>query len=132
MGAVMDAIAATAKAAGLVSADRAYAWPTLTVNPPCLVVGYPTAINYDATYARGFDRATFPFWIICGRIDARTTRDQIATYIGPDGAASVKTAMDGPLGGAVQSARVMSATIEATTISGVDYQAVRFDLDVLT
>lgn len=130
--AVMDGIADTARAAGLVLADRVYEWPTLTVNPPCLVVGYPTELRYDETYQRGSDRATFPVWVICGKVDARTTRDAIAVYIGPDGAASVKTALDGDLGGACQSCRVVSATIEAANIGGIDYQAVRFDLDILT
>lgn len=132
MVSVMDGIAARAKAAGLVLDDRVYAWPTLTVNPPCLVVGYPTEITYDATMGRGSDRATFPVWVIAGKVDARTTRDVIATYIGPDGSASVKSALDGTLGGACQSCRVTAATIEAINVSGVDYQSVRFDLDVLT
>ena len=130
--AVMDAIADAAKEAELVLADRVYPWPTLLVNPVCLVVGYPTALNYDATFGRGSDRATFPVWLIAGKVDARSTRDVIGQYIGPDGVTSVKTALDGDLGGVVQSCRVTAATIEAANISGVDYQAVRFDLDILT
>lgn len=130
---VMDAIAATARDAGLPFEERVYEWPTLSVNPPCLVVGYPTELRYDATYARGADRGTFPAWVVCGRVDARSTRDLIAAYIGGPGEdPSVKSALDGTLGDAVASCRVTSATIEAVTISGVDYQSVRFDLDILT
>lgn len=130
--AVMDGIAAAAIEAELVLGSRVYEWPTLNVTPVCLVVGYPTALNYDATFGRGSDRATFPVWLIAGRVDARTTRDAIAQYIGPDGVTSVKTALDGDLGGVVQSCRVTAATIEAANIGGIDYQAVRFDLDILT
>lgn len=126
----MDAVAARALTAGIVK--RAYGWPNLAVEPPCLIVGYPTVLNYDATMARGSDRATFPVWIVCGKIDARTTRDAVAEFISPAGALGVKTALDGNLGGAVQSCRVMSMTMEVTNIGGVDYQAPRFDLDILT
>ena len=128
--AVMDAIADTARAAGI--ADRVYEWPTLDVSPPAVIVGYPTSLNFDATMARGSDRATFPVWIVCGKSDARTTRDAVARYINPVGANDVKTALDGDLGGVVQSCRVVSMTVEATNINGVDYLAPRFDLDILT
>lgn len=130
---VMDGIAATLRAAGMFPGDdRVFEWPTLSVNPPCAIVGYPTALTYDATMARGADRATFPVWVVVGKVDARTTRDALAQYVGPDGSQSFKSALDGDLGGACQSCRVTAATIEAVNISGVDYQSVRFDLDVLT
>ena len=132
--AVMDGIANTLGASDLGFADRVFEWPTLSVNPPCAVVGYPTALTFDATYARGSDRATFPVWVILGRIDARSTRDQVGLYLGfgAGGAESVKDALDGDLAGSCQSCRVTAATIEAVNISGVDYQSIRFDLDVLT
>lgn len=131
--AVMDGIAEKLRAIDTLAGERTYEWPTLTVNPPCAVVGYPTELNYDATFRRGSDRATFPAWIICGRVDARTTRDAIAAYVGPDGAKQFKEALevedpDDPWA----SLRVMGATVEAVNISGVDYQSVRFDLDILT
>lgn len=127
---IMDAIARTAVLSGIVK--RAYAWPTLDVSPPALIVGYPTELNYDATMARGSDRAVFPVWVVCGKIDARSTRDIVAAYVSPAGARGVHDALSGDLGGVVQTCRVRSMTIEATTINSVDYTAPRFDLDILT
>lgn len=126
---IMDAINDTALLAGVV--DRGYEWPTLDVNPPCLVVGYPTDVIYDVTMQRGSDRARFPVWIVCGKADARSSRDAVAVYLS-DGAQSVKTALDGNLGGVVQSCRVTTTTFENVTIGGVDYIAAAFELDVLT
>lgn len=128
LAAVMDAIANTAVAGEVV--ERAYPWPTLEVSPVCLIVGYPTELNFDTTMARGSDRATFPVWIVCGKAEARTTRDVVTAYI--TGATGVKDVLDGNLGGAVQSARVMSMVMENANIAGIDYLAARFDLDVLT
>lgn len=130
---IMDGIAAVARDSMLGFGDRVYDWPTLTVNPPCLVVGYPTSLTFDATYGRGADRATFPVWVVLGRVDARSTRDVLGDYLGPvDNVTSVKSVLDGDLDGSCQSARVTAATVEAVNISGVDYQSIRFDLDVLT
>jgi hypothetical protein len=130
---VMDGIADTVRGSTLSVKDRVFEWPTLTVNPPCLVVGYPTDMTFDRTYQRGCDQATFPVWVILGRVDARETRNELGRYLTPAGEIeTIKSVLDGDLGGACSSCRVMSATIEATNISGVDYQAIRFDLDVLT
>lgn len=126
---VMDAIADAAIAAEVV--DRVYEWPTSTPAPPCLVVGYPTAVTFDVTMQRGHDRATFPVWVICGRADERTARDVLSSYVS-DGGNRVKTALDGDLGGAVSSARVQSVGFELMTMGGVEYISAAFELDVLT
>lgn len=129
MGATMQAIADRAVAAGIVT--RAYGWPNEQASPPCLVVGYPDGdIEYDSTFRRGSDKATFPAWIVVGKAVERTTRDVLSAYIA--GATGIKDALDGNLGGVVQTARVTDCQIEPVVIAGVEYLAARFDVEVYT
>lgn len=124
---VMTAITEVAVNGGLV--DRAYDWPTLDVNPPCLVAGYPD-LSFDLTMRRGADRATYPVWIVCGVADKRSSRDVLSPFI-VGGGVSVKGILQGTLNGTVQSARVTTCQIETVNIGGLDYVAARFDLDVV-
>lgn len=125
MSATMDAIAATALASGLIK--RAYQ-PGEAVQPPCLLVDYPSSIDFDATFGRGSDKATFPFFVCCGKASERTARDVLSAYIA--GATGMKDALDGNLGGVVQTARVTDCQINTMTIAGVEYIGARFELEV--
>lgn len=128
IAAVMTAITEVAVAGEIV--ERAYDWPTLQVNPPALVVGYPD-LNFDFTFRGGTDRATYPVWIICGLADQRSSRDVLSKYV-TGGGATVKAVLDGDLAGAVRSCRVVNCNLEVVNIGGLDYAAARFDLDVLS
>lgn len=122
----MQALADRAVAAGVVT--RAYGWPAESVQPVCLVVGYPTSIDFDASFGRGSDRAVFPCWVIVGKAHERTTRDAISQYV--TGATGIKEALDGDLGGAVQTARVTDCQIEAIAVGAVEYLAARIDVEI--
>lgn len=127
VGETMQAIADRALAGGVVA--RAYGWPVEAVQPPCLVVGYPEGdIEFDAVFGRGSDKALFPAWLIVGKALERSTRDVLSPYIA--GAAGVKDALDGDLGGLVQTARVTACRVEPVIVAGVEYLSARFDIEV--
>ncbi len=124
---VMDAIAQELLDADVVT--RAYGWPYSDAKPVSAIVNYPEDdIEFDVVFGRGSDRAVFPVYIVCGLANERTARDVASGYI--TGATAVKDALDGDLGGAVQTARVMTANIARLTLGGTEYLAVRFDLEV--
>lgn len=130
LAAVMDAIAVNLSA---VTGLRCYGWPTDNVAPPAGIVGYPADIEFDLTFQRGSDRATFPVWVLVGKAYDRASRDLVAAYIA--GVDDVKEALDGDLPvdmtPTVQSCRVTDCRIEVVPVGGVDYLAARFELDVI-
>lgn len=125
---VMDAIATEISDAGIM--DRVYAWPSDGVTVPCAVVGYPTAIDFDTTFGRGSDRAVFPVYVLVGRVADQNTRDVLSGIV--TGATGIKDALDGTLGGAVQSARVTDMKVEAVTVQGVEFLSATFELEVFS
>ncbi len=126
LGDVMDAIAATLLSGNVTK--RAYAWPEEAVAVPCAVVGDPESIDFDATYGRGSDKATFPVWFLVGLVTGRASRDALSDII--TGAAAVKNVLDGTLGGVVQTARVTDCQPDVVTVGGVSHLAGRFDVEV--
>jgi hypothetical protein len=130
LGATMEAIAQAVKAAGVT--DRVYGWPNDSAPVPCFIVGYPEAddIEFDATYGgpHRTDKALFPAWFVAGRAVERVTRDLLSDVL--TGATGIKDAIDGDLNGAVQTARVTTAEIEAVRLGGVDLLAIRFEIEI--
>lgn len=102
-----------------------YPYPVETVTVPCTVIGFPTEVVYDLTYA---DTATFriPVWRVVGGTGI-AARDAVSDALTE--ALSVKDALDGTHDfGAV---RVTNADVSEVTIGAVTYPAVRFDTEVL-
>lgn len=126
----MDAMAAKLLAGDVT--DRVHAYPVESVTVPCVVIGYPSEIDFDMTFGRGSDRAVFPVWFIAGKTMTKATRDAVSARL--TGIAAVKNVLDGPLtvGSATASLRVTNATVEAVTVGGVGYLAVRFDTEVIS
>jgi hypothetical protein len=127
---IAEIMTAIAEAVGGDSGDprRVYDFPTAKPAVPCFIVGYPDGdIDLDAAMAGGGSRVTFPCWWVMGRRDERGIRDGLSAEI-----ASIRWAInaDRTLGGAAQSARCTSASIEAVGIGGVEHVAVRFVVDV--
>jgi hypothetical protein len=125
LGAVMDAIAETLTENVTV---RVYPWPTDSPQIPCVVIGYPEEIDFDATFNRGSDKATFPLYYMAGKVSDRTARDQLSDII--TGATGFKDALDGDLDGAVNSAYVVNCKIQELSVNGVNYLTARFDLEI--
>lgn len=130
LDATMDAIAASINAA--YPNQRTYAWPSENVEVPCVVVGYPLpgTLVFDMTFRDGSDEATFPVWFITGLVNDRAARTLISDVL--RGATGIKEALDGNLGGVVQTCRVADADVDRVLIGAVQYIAVRFDLEVVT
>lgn len=125
---VMDALGA---AVDTIAGVRVFPYWADKVTPPAAVVGWPEPITYDSTFARGADRATFPITLVVGKVDARSARNDLSRFLNGSGATSVKTAIDGHVTTAWQSARVQSAEVAVITISVTDYLGAEFQVDVI-
>lgn len=128
MAGTMDALAARVPA----STYRVHAWPVGEVQPPCVVIGYPTSIDFDFTMADGSDMAEFPIWYIVGPVDTKQSRDALSLVI--RGATGVKDALDGPLtvGADTYAVRVTDCVPESVTFGTVVYLAAKFMAEVVT
>lgn len=127
LNATMDALgAALATITGLRVTD----YPASTAAVPAAMVGLPTTLEYDSTKGRGLDHVVIPITLLVGNVVDRSARDALSAYLAGSGASSIKAALDGKLGGVVQTARVMGARIEVVTLGGVDYLGATFDVDI--
>ena len=126
LNATMDAIGARLLT---ITGLRVFDFTTNSITPPAAVVGLPE-VTYDNTKARGVDRAVFPVHVLVSKVSDKAARDKLSTYVAGTGAASVKAAIDGTLGGTVQHARVATATTSYMTVGSVDYLAVTFQVEV--
>lgn len=127
LNAVMDAVGA--RLATIVGV-RVYDFPPDSVAVPAAVVSYPEEITYDETYARGCDSCTLTVSVLVGLVSDRASRDALAAYLSGSGAKSVKTAVDGTLGGLVKDATVGRAVVRDVAVGGIDYRAAIFDVEV--
>lgn len=118
---VMDAIGVRLLT---ISGLRVYDYAADSISVPAAVVALPT-IEFDVTKARGVDRGTFPVHVLVSRVSDRASRDKANTLVG-----SVKTAMDGTLGGIVHAARVVDTTYSEMQVAGVDYLAATVNVEV--
>jgi hypothetical protein len=130
MARTMDALAAKVLAAGI--STNVYAYPAETVQVPCVVVGYPTSIDFDRTFARGSDRAVHPIFFLTGRANTKAARDSLSDVLAA--ATGIKDTLDGDLtvGDNTAAVRVTDGTVEEVTVSGVPYLAARFTVEVLS
>lgn len=127
LGDVMDEVAARLTT---IEPLRAFAWPQSAIVPPAAIVGYPENITYDATYGRGMDRMTLPVVVVVGKATERTARDRLAQYVNGSGAASFKAVLEAEPHTAFDTLRVVDADFDVYQISGTDYVAAIFNLDI--
>jgi hypothetical protein len=132
LSAIMDAIA-TAIPAGVT--DRVFAYPVRQFTPPCAIVGFPKpgSIDFDLTFKRGADAATFPLWFMVGTGDDLAARDQLSDII--DGAVAIKSAIesDAALAAAVSTVTVTDCGIELLAqADNSTYWAAAFTVEVTT
>lgn len=109
---------------------RTFAWPQPNIVPPAAIVGYPTDYTYDATYGRGMDRMTLPVVVVVGKAVERTARDRLAQYVEGSGTASFKAVLEAEPHTAFDTLRVVDADFDVYQISGTDYLAAIFSLDI--
>jgi hypothetical protein len=103
---------------------RAYAWPTKALEPPCVVVGFPKTLALGVTFGGAHDDVTYPVWFLPGG-DDKAARDVISDLLDDGVVAAIEDAFSG-------SAVVTGASIDGITVSGLEYPALRLDLEVST
>ncbi len=137
LSAIMDAIAATIRTAGV--ADIVYPYPASSFQPPCAIVNYPPSggIKFDMTFKRGADEATFPVMFVVGSVNDLAARDALSAII--DGAVSIKASLEAStaaLAAVVSTVRVTDCSVEFLTMppemGSVEFLAARFDVEVTT
>jgi hypothetical protein len=109
---------------------RVYNYPDQNVQVPCIVVGYPSNIDFDLSFRDGSDRLKVPVWVMVGKAHDRSARERLSVLL--TGVKSIKAGLDGDLGGAVQSCRVEDCTVEPVTVNNVEYLSAQFVLDILS
>lgn len=124
---LMDALGT---ALGTISGLRVQDYPASVAAVPAAIVGLPSVLEFDATKGRGVDHVVVPVTLLVGMVSERAARDALSLYLAGSGVKSVKAAIDGTLGGVVQTARVMGATVEVLTLAGVDYLGATFEVDI--
>lgn len=120
------------------SSLRAHALLPDQVNPPAAVIlpGDP-AIEYDQVmgdpgHGDGADTLHFIVLVLVARASERVAQDALDAYMDPTGTASVKTALEGTLGGAAVDCSVVSVGRPAyETYEASEYLGIRFTVEVL-
>lgn len=111
---------------------RAYDTLSSVVNAPAAVVmwGDP-AIEYDQAF-EGTDKLRFVIVAIVALVSDRTAQNALDGYLDNSGATSIKTVVEGTLGGLVVDCTVTTATKPGVyPIGGVNYLGVRFNVEVM-
>lgn len=130
LNAVMDAIGV--RLVG-VTGLRVYDYAADAASPPAAIVALPEVVEYDVVAGRGSDRVVIPVTVLVGKVDSRSARDKLASFVSGSGGQSIKAAVEGgdpPLGGAAQTVRVTEARIDVVTIGAVEYLGASFDVEV--
>lgn len=129
LAAIMDAMAA---AVPPLASGKVYGYPVEDFTIPAAIVGYPTTIDFDRTFARGSDRLVIPLFFIVGKVVARQSRNDLAEVV--SGANEIKAALEANVGllSVAQTVRVTDCRIESVTAGGIDYIAAIFDTEVIT
>jgi|DEB3_MinimDraft_2_1074329.scaffolds.fasta_scaffold38726_2 ABC-type xylose transport system substrate-binding protein len=115
-----------------ISGLRIYDTVPDSINTPAAVVGM-LDMDFDATMNRGYDRATLDVILITGRMSERSAQNTLDTYLSGSGNSSIKTVVEAnkTLSGAVQTLRVTAATSGSIQVSGIDYLAYRFRVELI-
>jgi hypothetical protein len=104
------------------------------VYPPAAIVGFPTTVRYDFAMRTPVSRYTFPVRVIAGRTTERESQDRIDDLCSPDGASSIRAAVDADptLGGVAHSSRVVEARdFGVYEVAGVSYIGGEFEIEVI-
>ncbi len=134
----MDGIAAQILAQADLPTGKVYGWPISNFEgAPLAYVDYPPpgSLNFDATFKRGTDDATFPVYFVVGKVADKAARDALSAII--DGATGFKQGLEAgtsTLTGVVASVHVKDVQIEKDhkDSAGESWLCARFDVQVLT
>jgi hypothetical protein len=119
----MDGLADTLKASGW---QRVYPYPPKAISVPCVIVDYPTTIDFDLVYQRGADRFVVVVRFVLGRGETYATWNAIGeVMLGPTALPVIDGSYDW---GQV---RVMRSRVESLRVGLVDYAQARFEVEVV-
>lgn len=113
-----------------------YVYDTIPDNVyvPAAIVGMPSSVRYDFALRTPVSRYLFPIRVIAGRVMENQGQDLIDDLASPDGALSVRLAIDADpsLGGAAHSTRVTEARdFGVYEVAGVPYIGCEFEIEVI-
>lgn len=127
INAIMDAIGTALRT---ISGLRVYDYPADSVAVPAAIVSHPDSVEYDSVFAAGADRAVFQVIVLVGKVSERAARDQLEEYRSRPNPRSIKTALDGDLGGVIKTGRVMNGDALTIPVTGIEYAAATFEFEV--
>lgn len=115
-----------------ISGLRLYDTVPDSVNVPAAVVGL-LDLEFDASFNRGFDRASLDVILITGRMSERSAQNSLDSYLAGSGTSSIKTVLENnkTLSGACQTLRVTTATSGSLQVGGIDYLAYRYRVELI-
>jgi hypothetical protein len=113
---------------------RTYAFGKDFVDPPAVVVvPAPGEFLHETSLGGGSYDATFLIKLLIGAATDRPAQDQLSDYMDTSGASSIKTAVDGTLGGVVAYAYVSQIqSIGDVEWAGMVYDGCEFVVEVGT
>ena len=116
---------------GITFVSTAHPLPVQDANTGEAIVGYPRGdIALGITFQRGFDRATFPVWVIAGLAWEAETQEVLGELLGA-GSNAIVDAIESAEG--IGAVAVHVAVIETLLFRGdLAYVTVRFDADVIS
>lgn len=104
--------------------------PPGTVTPGDAIV-QPQRVNFDQTYGRGSDRADMGVIVVAGRPYDEASHERLDTYAAGSGDSSVKAVLESGTYTAFDELVVTSVEWDVMKLSGVDYLAALFTLDIM-
>jgi hypothetical protein len=125
---VMEEIADKLK---LFTGHNVFSYPVDSITPPGGVIGYPESITYDETYQQGemmFNN--LPVWLVTGRTDSESARNQASEWTDPQGGNSVKKFLDTTSYSSCDDVQVGTATFDTFSVGAIEYLVVIFDVTV--
>ncbi len=106
-----------------------YAYPPPGITAPAIVVGYPVEIELASTFGRGSDSVVIPVWFaVADQGVLATARDAVSAVLGSGTTIANTLSMEAAWG----ATHCGKASIDPLRVGGVDYLAVRFDVNVAT
>lgn len=109
-----------------------YPWNADSVTTPAVVVAIPDEFDFTGTYGRGMDSGQISLFVVVGRLDAQSSRDNLAQYLRGSGNYSIVQFVDAGPHNTYQSCSdvtVARAKMIDLNIAGIDYLAAAFTLE---
>ncbi len=132
MPTLVDILKAVAARLDTIAGLRVFDHMPSNLEPPAAVVQLPRSIDFDLTAGRGGDTYRLVVLLLAAKADARAAHLNLAKYLDAAGPSNIKEALDGDLGGAVDSARVTRVSgVGAYTFAAKDYLGAEFDIEVV-